>query len=69
MDALKLPLTRLNQVDIDTDLPTSYKDLFVKFDVQECEGSGWVLDKILQIEVHTATLSPHASVILHRIVK
>ena len=47
-----------NQLDIDTDLPTAYKNLFVKFDEQEREGSGWVLDKILQIEVHTATLGP-----------
>ena len=47
-----------NQLDIDTNLPTSYKNLFTKFDEQECEGSGWVLDKILQIEVHTATLDP-----------
>ena len=47
-----------NQLDIDTDLPTAYKNLFTKFDEQEREGSGWVLDKILQIEVHTATLDP-----------
>ena len=42
-----------NQVDIDTDLPTAYKNLFTKFDEQERKGSGWVLDKILQIEIHT----------------
>ena len=47
-----------NQMDIDNDLPTAYKDLFTKFDEQERQGSGWVLDKILQIEVHTATLEP-----------
>ena len=47
-----------NQLDIDTDLPTAYKNLFTKFDEQEREGSAWVLDKILQIEVHTATLDP-----------
>ena len=40
------------------DLPTAYKDLFVKFDIQERQGSGWYLRKIIQIEVHTATLSP-----------
>ena len=43
-----------NQPDID--FPTAYKNLFTKFDEQEREGSGWVLDKILHIEVHTATL-------------
>ena len=47
-----------NQLDIDTDLPTAYKNLFTKFDEQEREGSGCVLDKILHIEVHTATLDP-----------
>ena len=47
-----------NQLDIDTGLPTAYKNLFTKFDEQEREGSGWVPDKILQIEVHTATLDP-----------
>ena len=47
-----------NQLDIDTDLPAAYKNLFTKFYEQEREGSGWVLDKILQIEVHTATLDP-----------
>ena len=50
--------TTYNQMDFDMDLPTAYKDLFVKFDIQERQGSGWVLDKILQIEVHTATLDP-----------
>ena len=47
-----------NQLDIDTDLPTAYKNLFTKFDEQERQGSGWYLSKLIQIEVHTATLSP-----------
>ena len=50
-----------NQLDIDTDLPTAYKNLFTKFDEQEREGSGWYLSKLIQIEVHTATLSPLAA--------
>ena len=50
-----------NQLDIDTDLPTAYKNLFTKFDEQERQGSGWYLSKIIQIEVHTATLSPLAA--------
>ena len=50
--------TAYNQTDIDMDLPTAYKDLFTKFDEQERQGSGWYLSKIIQIEVHTATLSP-----------
>ena len=47
-----------HQLDIDTYLPTAYKNIFTKFEEQEREGSGWVLYKILQIEVHTATLDP-----------
>ena len=31
---------------------------FVKFDIQERQGSGWYLSKIIQIKIHTATLSP-----------
>ena len=31
--------TAYNQLDIDIDLPTAYKNLFTKFDEQECEGS------------------------------
>ena len=50
--------TAYTRMDIDTDLPTAYKNLFTKFDKQEREGYGWMLDKILQIEVHTATLDP-----------
>ena len=47
-----------NQLDIDTDLSTAYKNLFTKFDEQERQGSGWYLSKLIPIEVHTATLSP-----------
>ena len=47
-----------NQLDIDADLPTAYQNLFTKFDEQERQGSGWYLSKLIQIEVHTATLSP-----------
>ena len=50
-----------NQLDIDTDLSTAYKNLFTKFDEQERQGSGWYLSKIIQIEVHTANLSPLAA--------
>ena len=47
-----------NQLDIDTYLPMAYKNLLTKVDEQEREESGWVLYKILQIEVHTATIDP-----------
>ena len=50
--------TAYNQMDIDMDLPTAYKNLFTKFVEQEREGSGWYLSKLIQIEVHTATLDP-----------
>ena len=57
-----------NQLDIDTNFPTAYKNLFSKFDEQERNRFGWVLDKILQIKVHTATkLHTATSFIIHRI--
>ena len=51
-------LQAFNQLDIDIDLLTACKNLFTKYDEQEREESGWVRDKILQIEIHTTTLDP-----------
>lgn len=47
-----------NKHDIETDLPTAYKDLFSKFDEQEQQESGWHLSQLIQIEVNTAKSGP-----------
>ena len=50
--------TAYNTMDIDQDLPTAFKELFSKFDAQAQQGSGWYLNKLIHLEVHTAQGAP-----------
>ena len=53
--------TAYNTMDIDQDLPTAFKELFSKFDAQAQQGSGWYLNKLIHLEVHTAQAAPLAA--------
>jgi hypothetical protein len=50
--------TAYNTMDFDQDVPTALQELFKQFDEQERQQSGWTFEKIVQLEVHTATLEP-----------